>query len=393
VLTQKNKRADVPVRVLHIIQGKHFGGAEQVVLTLTTCSNPLSVSPSVLSLSAGLLLEKLAEAGIRNFLVPMESKQDIFSPLVKTIRLIRAERIEVIHTHTVRSNLIGRLAALFTARPCVTHLHSPIRRDFANFNRGRRNEIIDSLTRPIAKRYIAVSLSLRREMIEHGFPSQKIVTIHNALDPNSFRSLLVKADDGGIRQEYGIPPGSFVLVLVALLRPRKGVEVIIRAMKSILTYSPDTYLLIVGNDDISEDPEYGKRLRTLTANLGLESNVIFTGFRSDVLAILSKCDLMILPSLFGEGLPMVILEAMAMGVPVIASKVEGIPEVIDDGVNGFLVKPGDSEQLSEKIVSIMGDPILLREVSQKGRRKVMDEMNGYSQALQVEHVYREIVKR
>ena len=149
----------------------------------------------------------------------------------------------------------------------------------------------------------------------------------------------------------------------------------------------------MGSDDISEDPEYGKRLRTLKSRLGLDSNVIFTGFRSDVPAILSQCDLMVLPSLFGEGLPMVILEAMAMGVPVIASKVEGIPEVVEEGVNGFLVEPGDSDQLSNKIVTIMGDPILLREVSDRGRRKVKDKMNGYSQALQVEQVYREILNR
>ena len=120
------------------------------------------------------------------------------------------------------------------------------------------------------------------------------------------------------------------------------------------------FLLIVGNDDISEDPEYGKRLRELVFEYGIQSNVIFTGFRDDVPAILSQCNLMILPSLFGEGLPMVIMEAMSVGVPVVSSKVEGVPDIIEDGVNGFLVSPGNVEQLSDKIIEVLSDPELLR---------------------------------
>ena len=382
-----------PIRVLHIIQGKHFGGAEQVVLTLSKCFDRSQVMPSVVCLSKGLLLEKLGAANIPNFLIPMKSKTDIIAPLYKTMRLIKKKHIDIIHTHTFRSNLVGRLAAVGTLRKCVTHLHSPILRDFADLRRGRINETIDRMTRPIAARYIAVSHSLRKEMIQRGLAPRKILTVHNVPDLDSLKlSIRNTGSKPNVRQEYHIPQNAFLLVLVALLRPRKGVEVLIKAMKKVLQYFPDTRLLLVGSDDISEDPDYGNRLRRLTTELGLESNVAFAGFRDDVPEILSQSDLMVLPSLFGEGLPMVILEAMAMGVAVIASRVEGIPEIIVDGKDGFLVEPGDSDQLSNKIIQLLKDPVLLQDVRQSAREKMFREMNAQRHARQIEYVYQEVLK-
>lgn len=363
-----------------------------MVLTLVNCFDRSRVDSSVLCLSKGLLLEKLADAGIPNFLIPMKSKKDILVPLLKTVWLVRERNIDIIHTHSVRSNLIGRLAAFFTAKKCVTHLHSPILRDFADSRRGKINEIIDSITRPIAFRYIAVSHSLRKEMIKKGMPPSKICTLHNALDFKSLEASIAGNNrNPGVRGEFGIPPDAILLVLVALLRPRKGVEVIIKAMKLILQNISDVFLLIVGNDDISEDPGYGKKLRKLASEDGIQPNVIFTGFRDDVPAILSQCNLMVLPSLFGEGLPIVILEAMAAGVPVAASKVEGVPEIIEDGVTGFLVNPGDVEQLAGKIVEILGDSGLIKKVKTEARKKIAYEMDIYNYTRKIEDIYFEAI--
>lgn len=362
-------------------------------MTLAKCCDRKNIIPSVLCLSDGLLISKLEESGIAAFLIPMTSKRDIILPLLKTIKLIKKENIDIIHTHTVRSNLIGRLAAFFSRRKCITHLHSPILRDFADLKRGRINEIVDSLTRPFADRYIAVSHSLREEMVQRGMSGQKIVTVHNALDLESLYVSDKKKDisETSIRAEYNIPETNFLITLVALLRPRKGVEVLIKAMKKVCTHFPEVSLLIVGNDDISEDPGYAQRLRSTVSDLGMEKNIFFTGFRDNVPEILTESNLMALPSLFGEGLPMVILESMAMGLPVVASKLEGIPEVIDDDVTGFLVNPNDVEALSDKIIKIMESPDLVETVVKNARKKITTEMNGYRQASQVEAIYKDVL--
>lgn len=381
------------IRVLHIIQGKHFGGAEQVVYTLSKCFDRKRVEPIVLCLSDGLLLRKLAEAGIPTYFVPMGERWDILRPVIKSIRFIKEGNIDIIHTHTVRANLIGRLSALLTGRKCVTHLHSPILRDFADLRRGRLNEKIDSITRPVARKYIAVSNSLRQEMIHRGMPSNRIVTIANAVDVKllsespSRNSVFMN----GIREEYNIRGDAMLISMIALLRPRKGVEILIRAIKPVMEHFPDLCLLIVGDDSISEEAGYGNKLRRLTSELDISKNIIFTGFREDVPSILRESDLMILPSLFGEGLPMVVLEAMASGVPVIATDVEGIPEVIEDGITGFLVKPGDIADLSNKIMKVLKDKPFLKRVADAAQTKIRTEMNGVRQAKEIEEVYREVL--
>jgi glycosyltransferase involved in cell wall biosynthesis len=333
---------DERIKVLHIIQGKHFGGAEQVILTLVKSWDQRHVSPYVCCLDNGLLEKKLHNAGIPCFVIQMGSRFDLAIPLVKMLKLIHAEKFDIIHTHSVRSNLIGRIAALISKTKCITHLHSPVERDFADPKRGSINETIDSITRPIASKYIAVSKSLKSEMIEKGMHISKIKTIYNAVDISSFRGTPRYGNtNGNIRKEFSIPNNGFLIALIALIRPRKGVEVLIKAAKPVLKRCPHTYFLIVGSDDISENPAYGKDLRKLAETLGISSRIIFTGFRNDIATILNRCDLLVLPSLFGEGLPMVVLEAMACGVPVIATNIEGVPEIIEDGINGFIVEPGD----------------------------------------------------
>lgn len=378
----------MPIRVLHIIQGRHFGGAEQVVLTLAKCFDPRNVTASVLCLSDGLLISKLKDANLAGFHIPMKAKVNIIVPLIKTVRLIRKEKIDIVHTHTVRSNLIGRLAALFSGRKCITHLHSPVSRDFADLRRGRFNEFVDSITRPIASLYIAVSNSLRDEMINQGMHQDKIVTVHNALDLESMN--LHQYENAGIREEYNIPKNAFVMVMVALLRPRKGPDLLIRAMKKILEFRNDAFLLIIGNDDISEEPGYGNKLREMSVDFGIHDHVIFAGFRNDIYSILRECDLFVLPSRFGEGLPMVMLEAMAAGVPVVASEVEGVPEVVEDTVNGFLVRPGDVSHLADTIIKIMKDPAL-QKITMAARELVFKNHNGHEQARKIELIYKQIL--
>ncbi|PIZ56736.1 hypothetical protein COY23_02635 [bacterium (Candidatus Torokbacteria) CG_4_10_14_0_2_um_filter_35_8] len=379
------------IKVLHVIQGKYFGGAEQVVYNLVKNADLEVITPHVVCFADADLLKKLRKIKVKTFLVYMESQWNILIPLLKLIKIIKKNKIDIVHTHTIRSNLVGRVACFITRRKCVTHLHSPILRDFADLKRGKRNEFIDHLTRWIADRYIAVSESLRQEMIrDMKMDPKKIVAVHNAVDINALR--LASGDKKkDVREEFNIPKDKFLIIVVALLRPRKGVDLLIKALKPVTEQFSDTYLLIVGSDDMSEDPNYGPNLRSLVSELNLDKHVTFAGFRNDVPAILKKCDLMVLPSRFGEGTPMTIIEAMALGLPVLSTKVEGIPELIEDKKTGFLIDPESVEQLVDKMIEIRKTPDVLSQIKENALRRAGEEFDVEVQVRRVEEIYKEVL--
>src|SRR5690606_4342942 len=139
------------------------------------------------------------------------------------------------------------------------------------------------------------------------------------------------------------PSGRWTLGMVALFRPRKGVELLLEALSLLRKQGLDVCLRAIGE---FETPEYERQVRGLAQTLGLEPWIDWTGFCSNVPAALPALDALVLPSLFGEGLPMVLLEAMASGVPVVATRVEGVPEAIVDGVEGVLVEPQSATALA-----------------------------------------------
>lgn len=362
-------------------------------MTLCKSFDKNLVEADVLCLSEGLLMEKLSQAGVSNTLIAMGSKTNIYKTVLAIVKYIKTRNIDIIHTHTVRSNLVGRLAALFSGKKCVTHVHSPILRDFDDKIRCRINYAIDTLTRPVAKRFITVSESLRQEMIKKGGDARKVTTIHNAIDleqlNNSF--LAVEKSNKSIRDEFNIDKDAFLVTTIALLRPRKGIDILINAISPLVALYPQMHFLIVGSDDISEAPHYGKKLRQMVVQSGVEKNVTFTGFRDDIMNILASADLFVLPSRFGEGLPMVILEAMAAGVPVLASRVEGVPEVIEEGSNGFMFEPENCSDLVEKMKLLIQEKENLKTVSRAGKEMVFSRLGARGQARRVENIYRQVM--
>jgi glycosyltransferase involved in cell wall biosynthesis len=151
------------------------------------------------------------------------------------------------------------------------------------------------------------------------------------------------------RLELGLPTGAPVLITVAYLREPKGIQYMLEALPDVLNVYPECRYLIVGDGD------FRPVLEAQTRDLRLEHNVIFTGRRSDIPDVLAVSDIFVLPTLT-EALPTVLAEAMAARKPVIASKVGGVPEIVDDGVNGLLLPPADARKLAKAIISLLGDP-------------------------------------
>jgi len=223
---------------------------------------------------------------------------------------------------------------------------------------------------------IAVSRSLAGYAAAQGVPRARIHVV-----PNGVPVI-------GPLTDRLAPRRPWTLGTVALFRPRKGLEVLLDAMARLRREGVDVRLRAIGE---FETEEYQRKISEQVEQLGIGEFITWTGFTKNVSAELERLDLFVLPSLFGEGLPMVVLEAMAAGVPVVGTKVEGVPEAIRDGIDGVLAEPGDSQDLARAIGSFVGGEVVWSSCRQHAHSRQAAMFSDVSMARGVADVYREVL--
>jgi glycosyltransferase involved in cell wall biosynthesis len=367
----------VTVHVLHLINGEFYAGAERVQDLLA-----MRLPDFGFECGFACLKPKAFDANRRAKLVPlydvqMRSRFDA-SVVARVAEVITRGGYEVLHTHTVRGGLIGRFAARKAGVPMVHHIHSPARRETEQGLRNKINAFVEErVGLPAAVRVCTVSDSLRTYLIELGVPEAPIRVI-----PNGVPVLSDTAD-------WKPPSGDWILGTVALFRPRKGLEVLLRALHQIRQTRPDVRLLAVGG---FETQDYEREMRQLATELGLDDAIEWTGFTREVGQQLRRMNAFVLPSLFGEGLPMVMIEAMAAGLPVVASRVEGIPEVIGVGGAGIVVEPADVASLAAGLMRIVGGaPEDVRRIALAGHARQRDRYSDVAMARAMAGLYTEVL--
>jgi len=362
-------------RVLHIINGEHYAGAERVQDLLAGALPECGAEVVFASLKPGKFRTARAHQQTRLFECPMGHRVDL-RPISRIAKLARHERAVILHTHTPRTLLVGRAVSQLTGVPLVHHVHSPTSRDSTRRLRNLANAQLERWALKGATRAIAVSAAMGRYAASLGYPENRIDVVTNGVPgPAS----LVDREP---------PAGRWTLGMVALFRPRKGVELLLEALSLLRKQGLDVCLRAIGE---FETPEYERQVRGLAQTLGLEPWIDWAGFCSNVPAALPALDALVLPSLFGEGLPMVLLEAMAAGVPVVATRVEGVPEAIVDGVEGVLVEPQSATALAagiERLVSGQTDWTALRT---NARLRYERQFSVRHMAQAVAAVYREVL--
>jgi glycosyltransferase involved in cell wall biosynthesis len=362
-------------RVLHVINGEHYSGAERVQDLLAhrlpqfgydvgiVCVKPVRF-PVARETKSAPLIE-----------LPMTGRIDL-RVVRQLVRLIQGDDYELVHAHTPRTALIGRLAAHKARVPFVYHVHSPAGRDSTRRLLNVINSLVEWHVVRGADRLIAVSPSLRHYMIVRGFPAERVVCV-----PNGVPSAVGVADRAP-------PRGSWTIGTVALFRPRKGVEVLLEAIASLRSWGVDVRLRAVGG---FETLAYESSVLALAERLGLADAIEWVGFTREINAELTKLDLFVLPSLFGEGLPMVVLEAMAAGVPVVASRVEGVPEAIAHRESGLLVEPGSVSQLAAAVKEFIDGELEYAAISRAGRERHRERFSDTAMAEGLSRVYTNIL--
>jgi glycosyltransferase involved in cell wall biosynthesis len=364
------------VRVLHVINGEHFSGAERVQDLLAGYLPECGYEVAFACVKPGRFPEarKFREAAL--YPMPMRSRLD-FSCGRKLASLVRDEQFSIIHAHTPRSLMVADQAARLAKVPLVYHVHSPAGRDSTRWFRNMANAWLERHAAHRASRLIAVSPSVRRYMIEQGFLASHVICV-----PNGVPTIEVRP--------RAATPKTWTLGMSALFRPRKGIEILLEAIKLVRQGGNDVRLRAIGP---FETPAYEAEVRALVARLGVGDAITWTGFVTNIAAELAQIDALVLPSLFGEGLPMVVLEAMAAGVPVIASDVEGVPEAIVDRKDGLLVQPGDAASLAAAIDELTSGLVDYPALSRNARARHAERFSAEAMASNVAAVYDQVLGR
>lgn len=382
--TDNHETPQKPIKVIHVIGGGEFGGAERHILDLLTEMKHYGVQGKVVCFYEAGFSQALRERGI-SVTVLNYGRFDV--RLAKGLRkLFLEERPDLIHTHGVKANFFARLAARhLEGVPLVTTVHSLLKFDYESRLAYKFARLMESSSRRWNSHYISVSKAIRQSLLDEHIPPEQITVVHHGIDVDRFRpaeagDAEAEARRAAMRAEWGVPEDAYVIGSVGRLVWVKGIDDAIRAMPAVIKANPRAHLVIVGNGP--EEPG----LRALAAQLGLNKHVTFTGFRKDIPDCLRAFDCFISPSL-SEGLPLNILEAMATRLPAVITGVGGILDFAEDGVNSLIVKTRSPEDLADKLIRVMRSPEYAAQLAERARERVVKDFSIRSMGRNTLRVY------
>jgi glycosyltransferase involved in cell wall biosynthesis len=363
------------IRVLECIRQGQIGGGETHLLSLVENLDRSRFEPVVLSFTEGPMVERLRAMGVRTHVLYTERPFDV-TKWRKVKQLMAAEGVDLVHAHGTRASSNTLWAARRLGIPLVYTVHGWSFHDDQPYWVRRLRIWGERWITARSALNIAVSASSRQTGVEKisGF---RAVVVNNGIDQRKFSPARDLAD---IRGELNIPRDAVLLLFLARFTGHKQPLTLIRAFHAAVGKMPGLQLLMVGEGDEKEE---GMRL---VAELGLAGKVHFSPFRQDVPDVLAAADIYVLPSLW-EGLPIGLLEAMAMRKAVIGTKVDGTREVLRDGENGLVVEPGDVGALAAAILRLAGDGELRESMGARAVETVRERFNAAVMTKEIENIY------
>lgn len=370
------------IRVLQLIAPNTLGGAERVVLQIQEnlpreeFSSSLGVFVWVRRPKNVFLLE-IRNRQIPHSIFPMRFSLD-WANLSQLFRYLKKNRIQLLHTHGYRSDILGFMCARAAQIPVVTTLHGWTGTDWRLRLYGR----IQGWCLPCFQSIIAVSGEIQNQLVhQRGIDQEKVFLLPNAAPfPKQLDNQTLKKKRQEIRKHLGLDPEAPIIGFIGRLSPEKNLTDLLKAVAILASQITRISCLVAG-----EGPERFS-LERQARDLGIDRRVHFLGFQRDVSSIYKIIDVMAMPSLT-EGTPMVLLEAMALGIPVVATRVGGMAIMIEDGVDGLLVRPADVEDLAKGLERILTNPALAHELGRKARKKVRSRFSLSEWIQNIQRVY------
>jgi glycosyltransferase involved in cell wall biosynthesis len=374
------------LRILQIVDGFRMGGAENKLRELIERLDHGKYEIMLVNVGpTGPLQAAFERLGIEMFNFPRRFAFDPL-PFLKLYRLMRQRRIDIVQTTLFWADFVGAPAAKLAGVPVilswetVSHEGDPYHNNFQRRNGYR-------LAMKYADRIIAVSREVKESLIRRrGIPEEKIQVIYYGVDleqfhPNGRDSVLAK------RREINVRPEEFLIGIVARLEPWKGHRYFIEAFAEVAPRFPHARVILIGDGSLRSE------LESMTRQKKLQERISFLGVRNDVAQLVNCLDLFVLPSLPGEGLPNVLLEAMACGKPVIATQVGGVPELVYNNQNGYLAPPGNAKALSETLAQALSNRARLQQLALAGKAAVEKSFSLNQQIAAFQNTFDELYMR
>lgn len=382
------------VNILYVNHTGEIGGAEVSLLLLLKNLNRALYQPVVVCPLKGSLARELGKISVtfeeidfhqvRRTLNPVKLLIAIFfffRHIIRIFQVVRNQNIKLVHANSLKSAIISGLSARLANVPLVWHV-----RDFLPV--GFFRQLLLRLAYLLATQVIVNSKAVGK-IFKSGQKnsSVKVKVIYNCIDPDLYNP---NVDRNALRQELNIGIDIALIGFIGRVHPEKGIEYLIRAVREVVKIVPEVRFLIVGDAALGKE-EYQKRMRDLSAELGLADKILFLGYRKEVVKIIAALDILVLPSL-REPFGLVSLEAMAMKKPVVATNTGGSPEVVIDGKTGLLVPPRDSGALFSAIIRLLKDKELARKMGAAGRERATSFFSSEFTISRLQEMYNKILE-
>ncbi|MDD5260033.1 MAG: glycosyltransferase family 4 protein [bacterium] len=376
----KKKLSLKPVHIMHLTTKLEFSGSEVIIHNMVKYHPDSNDRVTVCSLMDKVpYLRCLQEDNITVFVLGRAALNGFqaccLMPwyLIKLVKLLKKEKVTVLTIHSFLAGIIGRLAAVFVRTPLVIRYLNNMELDLPS------RIWSEKVFRYLTDHYVAIS----RGVMDYarnkaGLKDSQIEVVYAGVDVPVIDR--ITSQPAKVRKELGLLAADLIIGAVGRLTEQKGMSYAIQAMPLVLQEFPTAKLLIIGDGPLKDD------LQQEAKKLALTEKILFLGVRDDTLALFPVFDLFILPSLW-EGLGLVVVEAMLKGIPVIASDIPGVDELVQPGLTGLLVPPENSKILAEKIIGLLKDKEIQKIFVKEGRCQMENKFTAENMALGMNLVY------
>ncbi|QAA35033.1 glycosyltransferase family 4 protein [Clostridium manihotivorum] len=358
-------------RILHVVATDRLSGAEKVVSDI--CTNLSNKFSAIVVCSGGELKQYYEERGLKVYLADVNR----ISPMeiIKIKNILKEENINLVHAHDVKASIASQIACGSLNIPVISHIH-------VNYTWMKDNKLMSAIDKHFRRKYslsIACSELVKKYYLDNNdtVNKEKITYLDNAFNFNEFNKINL-GDTNKLRDVLKISEKDFVFGYLGRLIEIKGVDLLIESFSNIAREHSNVKLLIVG------DGTERVKLEKLVKNLNVEESVIFTGYQKNTYDYMELFDCFILPSI-REGLPIAMLEAMAMRKAVISTAVAGVVKLIDSGYNGLILKNRNEKELIEAMISLLNDNEKKKQLAENAYNCLKDnyDINNYVEKLEV----------